>query len=53
MLRYAKLGSSLFLLLGITSSIGAYLRGNSPYESLSLAVGMLGVLIVLNAKDRR
>lgn len=53
MLRYAKMGASLFLLLGMTSSIGAYIQGNSPYQSISLAVGMLGVLIVLNTSVRR
>jgi hypothetical protein len=51
MLKYAKRGASLFLLLGITSSIGAISHGNSPALSIGLAVGMLGTLIILNFKE--
>jgi hypothetical protein len=51
MLRYAKIGASVFLLLGITSTIGAILNNNSPAYSFGLAIGMLGTLIVLNIKE--
>jgi hypothetical protein len=51
MLRYAKMGASLFLLLGITSSIGAILNNNSPLLSFGMAIGMAGTLIILNLKE--
>jgi hypothetical protein len=51
MLRYVKMGTSVFLLLGITSSIGAILNNNDPAYSFGLAIGMLGTLIVLNMKE--
>lgn len=51
MLRYVKMGASGFLLLGITSLIGAILNNNDPIYSFGLAIGMLGTLIVLNMRE--
>jgi hypothetical protein len=52
MFRYAKIGASLFLLLGITSSFGAILSNNNPLLSLGMALGMAGTLITLNVKEK-
>ena len=46
MVRYIRLGSTLFMVLGITSAIGALSSGNSPRESLQLAIVALMVLVV-------
>jgi hypothetical protein len=51
MLRYVKMGASVFLFLGITSLVGAILNGNDPLYSFGLAIGMLGTLIVLNMRE--
>jgi hypothetical protein len=53
MLRYVKIGASIFLLLGISSLIGAILNGKDPLYSFGLAIGMLGTLILLNMKEDR
>ena len=51
MLRYVKMGASVFLLLAITSLIGAILKNNDPIYSFGLAMGMLGTLIILNIRE--
>jgi hypothetical protein len=51
MLRYVKMGASVFLLLAITSLIGAMLNNNDPIYSFGLAMGMLGTLIILNLRE--
>lgn len=48
MVRYIKLGSTLLMALGITSTIGALSNGNSPRESVQLAITAFAVLVATN-----
>lgn len=41
---------AIFMVLGITSSIGAVSHGNNPTLSITLAVTSLTALIILNLK---
>lgn len=48
MKRIATQGSAIFLVLGISSSIGAVSHGNNPTLSISLAVISLIAITVIN-----
>jgi hypothetical protein len=50
MRRMLKRTSALFLLLGITSSIGAVTKGYDPTGSMTLALWSLASLVLLNSK---
>lgn len=47
MKRIATQGFAIFLVLGISSSIGAVSHGNNPTLSISLAVISLVALVIL------
>lgn len=47
MKRIAKQGFAMFLVLGISSSIGAVTHGNDPALSITLAVISLTALVIL------
>lgn len=47
MKRIATQGFAIFLVLGITSSIGAVSYGNNPTLSIALAVTSLVALVIL------
>lgn len=48
MTRYIKLGSTAFVVLGITSTIGALQHGNDPRLSVQLAITAFAVLVATN-----
>lgn len=48
-MRVLKLGATLGILLGITSSIGALTHGNDWTGSAVFALGWLNILITANA----
>lgn len=52
MKRIATQGSALFLVLGISSSIGAVSHGNNPTLSISLAVISLTALVIVNWRNK-
>lgn len=48
MTRLAKQGAVIFTVLGVTSSIGATLQGNSPWASIGLVLFGIASLVILN-----
>ena len=48
MVRYIKLGSTLLMVLGITSTIGALQHGNDPRLSVQLAITAFAGLVATN-----
>jgi hypothetical protein len=51
MLRPAKLLTTVTMLLGITSALGAISHGTNPTQSVCLALGAFALLVALNEQQ--
>jgi hypothetical protein len=51
MLRPAKFLTTVAMLLGITSTIGALSHGTDPTKSVCLALGAFALLVALNEQQ--